>query len=82
MEPSDPEVLVNRHTGQPAPFQFCRHVQWNTWEQGTVISPFVSSIRSRHTGQVGSSIKFGVGGGNGRRLFDTADDDDGRSAVE
>ena len=27
-------------------------------------------MRSRQTGHVGSSTKFGVGGGNGRRLLD------------
>ncbi len=32
-----------------------------------VRSPVVSSIRSRHTGQVGSSTKLGVGGGKGLR---------------
>lgn len=62
---------MNRQTGQPAPFQFCRHVQWKTWEQGIVIRPFVSSMRSKHTGQVGSSIKFGVGGGKGFRVLET-----------
>lgn len=30
--------------------------------------PAVSSIRSRQTVQVGSSIRLGVGGGKGRRL--------------
>ena len=30
-----------------------------------VAKPFVSSIRSRHTGQVGNSTKEGVGGGAG-----------------
>lgn len=30
--------------------------------------PAVSSIRSRQTVQVGNSIRFGVGGGKGRRL--------------
>ena len=30
-----------------------------------VSSPVVSSIRSRHTGQVGSSINAGVGGAKG-----------------
>ena len=29
------------------------------------MSPVVSSMRSRQTGQVGSSIRLGVGGGNG-----------------
>jgi hypothetical protein len=28
--------------------------------------PVVSSMRSRQTGQVGNSIRFGVGGGKGR----------------
>lgn len=33
-----------------------------------VMRPAVSSIRSRQTVQVGSSIRLGVGGGKGRRL--------------
>jgi hypothetical protein len=32
--------------------------------------PVVSSMRSRHTGQVGSSTKLGVGGGKGLRKVD------------
>ncbi len=57
--------FVARQTGQPEPFHVCRHVQWKTCWQRIVISPAVSSMRSRHTGQVGSSVKSGVGGGNG-----------------
>ena len=33
----------------------------------------MSSIRSRQTGQVGNSIKFGVGGGNGLSELDVAE---------
>lgn len=39
-----------------------------------VIRPVVSSIRSKHTGQVGSSTRSAVGGGNGLRELDTDDD--------
>jgi hypothetical protein len=37
--------------------------------------PFVSSILSKHTGHVGSSIRFGVGGGKGFKVLETADDE-------
>ena len=39
------------------------------------MSPLVSSILSKHTGQVGSSIRFGVGGGNGFKVFEIAEDE-------
>lgn len=58
-------MLVCRQTGHPAPCHFWRHEQWKTCWQRIVSSPVVSSIRSRHTGQVGSSIRSGVGGGKG-----------------
>lgn len=58
------------HTGQPVPVQFCKQEQWNTCWHGIVIKPFVSSIRSKHTGHVGSSIRLGVGGGKGLRVYD------------
>ena len=33
-----------------------RHVQWKVWEHGTVMRPVMAeSMRSRHTGHVGSS---------------------------
>ncbi len=35
----------------------------------------MSSMRSRQTGQVGNSTKFGVGGGNGLSEFDVAEVD-------
>lgn len=54
-----------RQTGHPLPFHFCRHVQWNTCWHIIVNRPLVSSIRSRQTGQVGSSISAGVGGASG-----------------
>ena len=59
--------FVARQTGHPDPFQVCKHVQWNTCWQSVVMRPEVSSMRSRHTMQVGSSMRFGVGGGNGLR---------------
>jgi hypothetical protein len=37
-------------------------------------NPVVSSIRSRHTGHVGSSTRFGVGGGNGLDVSPAARD--------
>src|SRR5688572_32968482 len=61
---------VYLHTGHPEPVQFCKQIQWKTCWQGMVMRPFVSSMRSRQTGQVGSSMRFGVGGGNGLRLYD------------
>jgi hypothetical protein len=66
---------VNRQTGQPAPFQFCKQVQWKTWEHGIVINPLVSSILSKQTGHVGNSIRSGVGGGNGFRVFETEEEE-------
>lgn len=68
--------FVCRQTGHPEPFQFCRQVQWKTCWQGMVIKPVVSSMRSKHTGQVGSSTRFGVGGGKGFRLLEAATEDD------
>lgn len=59
------EGFVCRHTGQPVPRHFWRQSQWKTCWQGMVRRPVVSSIRSRQTGQVGSSTRLGVGGGNG-----------------
>ena len=52
-------------TGQPDPVHDWRQVQWKTCWHGIVMSPEVSSMRSRHTVQVGSSTRSGVGGGNG-----------------
>jgi hypothetical protein len=47
-----------------------------------VIKPLVSSMRSRHTVQVGSSMRLGVGGGKGLRDLTTAlDVDPNRSAL-
>ena len=69
----DPEVIdgtVARHTGQPEPRHFCKQSQWKTCWQRMVRRPVVSSMRSRHTGQVGNSTKFGVGGGKGLRWVD------------
>jgi len=43
--------------------------------------PVVSSIRSRQTGQVGSSTRFGVGGGKGLRKVDVGDGANGSSAI-
>jgi len=56
---------VYRHTGQPEPRHFSRQAQWKTCWQRMVRRPVVSSIRSRHTGQVGNSINDGVGGARG-----------------
>ena len=56
---------VYRHTGQPLPRHFWRHEQWKTCWQRIVRRPVDSSMRSRHTGQVGSSIRAGVGGALG-----------------
>jgi hypothetical protein len=56
---------VYRHTGQPLPRHFSRQAQWKTCWQRIVSRPVVSSMRSRQTGQVGSSTKEGVGGGMG-----------------
>ena len=39
-----------------------------------VSRPEVSSIRSRQTGHVGSSTRFGVGGGKGLRKVDVEDE--------
>lgn len=61
------EGFVCLQTGQPPPFHFCRQSQWKTCWQRMVKRPVVSSIRSRHTGQVGSSTRLGVGGGKGLR---------------
>jgi hypothetical protein len=58
---------VCRQTGQPEPRHFCRQAQWKTCWQRIVRRPVVSSIRSRQTGQVGSSTRLGVGGGKGLR---------------
>jgi hypothetical protein len=39
-------------------------------------------MRSKHTGQVGNSTRFGVGGGNGLRLLDMpAGEDRGERAA-
>lgn len=57
--------FVCRQTGHPLPRHFWRQLQWKTCWQGIVRRPDVSSIRSRQTGQVGNSTRFGVGGGNG-----------------
>lgn len=50
--------------------------------------PLVSSIRSRHTGQVGSSTRDAVGGGNGLVVKgcgavskEGSEDDDGREVA-
>jgi hypothetical protein len=38
-----------------------KHMQWNVWEHGTVINPVTAeSMRSRQTGQVGSSYRAWV----------------------
>lgn len=62
-----------RHTGHPLPRHFWRQEQWKTCWQRIVRRPVVSSILSRQTGQVGSSIRFGVGGGNGLRFAGDAE---------
>lgn len=64
------EALVCRQTGHPEPRHFSRQEQWKTCWQRIVRRPVVSSIRSRQTGHVGSSIRDGVGGGNGLRCVD------------
>ena len=64
-EESAREGFVCRQTGHPVPRHFWRQLQWKTCWQGMVSRPEVSSIRSRQTGHVGSSTRFGVGGGNG-----------------
>lgn len=71
--PADPsrEGFVARQTGHPDPFHVCRQVQWNTCWQSMVMRPVVSSMRSRQTGQVGSSTRSAVGGGKGRSEFET-----------
>lgn len=62
------DVPVYLHTGQPEPFQLCRQRQWKTCWHGIVMRPLVLSILSRHTGHVGSSMRFAVGGGYGLEL--------------
>ena len=64
------ERLVCRQTGQPVPRHFWRQAQWNTCWQGMVSRPVVSSMRSRQTGQVGSSMRVVVVGGSGFRKAD------------
>lgn len=61
---------VYRQTGQPLPRHFLRHEQWKTCWQRMVRRPVDSSMRSKHTGQVGSSIREGVGGALGFVLRD------------
>jgi hypothetical protein len=47
------EYLQTGHRLSP---HLLKHMQWNVCEQGTVISPVTAeSIRSKQTGQVGSS---------------------------
>lgn len=64
------ERLVCRHTGQPVPRHFWRQAQWNTCWQGMVRRPVVSSMRSRHTGHVGSSMRLLVVGARGFKKLD------------
>lgn len=46
-----------------------RHAQWKVCEQGTVTSPVTAaSMRSRHTGQVGSSYAPETGVGTIREI--------------
>jgi hypothetical protein len=59
------EACEYLQTGQDESFHFERQAQWNTCWHMIVISPVVSSMRSRQTGHVGSSESDGVGGGAG-----------------
>ena len=64
-EASARDGFVCLQTGQPRPRHFCRQAQWKRCWQRIVRRPVVSSMRSRQTGQVGSSTRECVGGGKG-----------------
>jgi len=54
----DISVCEYRHTGHRLSPHLLKHMQWKVWEHGTVINPVTAeSIRSRQTGQVGSSCR-------------------------